>query len=190
MNYLINRLSVFVFIGSAFFMVACQSGHKDANEAALGLMQDQSLNSKIPVYNSIREYTAEINNTIQELESRGPVTVERDGQNYEVRVSYKDGDPVMIYTQTPMGNQQTWFYLKNRELIMLRELGREGPVYYESEFFYEGEDFLVGITREAKESGNLPNRAFKKYEPEEGVVDYRILPNDAFASAMEFLMGR
>jgi hypothetical protein len=190
MNHFFLKTGIWILVAFSFSLMSCQTGTPDANEAGIEVMKDNSLNSKIPVYNSIREYTQGINDSIQVLESKGPVTVEREGQNYEVRVSYIDGEPVLIYTQTPMGEIRSWYYLQNRELVMLRELGKKGPVYYESEFFYEGENLLAAISREAKQSEGLSSSAFQEYQPEDGTNDFRVLPNDAFASAMEFLMGR
>jgi hypothetical protein len=190
MNQLFLRTSIWALVIFSFSFFGCQSGVTDPDEAVTEVMKDNNLNSKIPVYRSIREYTSEINDTLQTLESKGPLTVERDGQNYEVRVSYMDGEPVLVYTQTPMGGVQSWYYLQNRELVMLRELGKEGPVYYESEFFYEGENLLAAITREAGSSEKLSASTFSEYQAEKGAYDFRVLPNDAFASAMEFLMGR
>lgn len=189
MNYLFNKSLVFGLFAFALLVTSCQ-GTKDPNVAVTNVMKRNNLNSKIPVYNNIRNYVNEINAAIQELESKGPVTVERDGQNYEVRVSFKDGEPVLIYVQTPLGNQQSWYYLENRKLIMLKELGREGPTYYENEFFYEEANLLAAISRTASKSKNLPERSFKEYKAEKDAYDFRVLPNDAFASAMEFLMGR
>lgn len=190
MNHFFLKIFIWGFIVFSFTFMSCQSGSSEPNEAVTEVMKDNNLNSKIPTYTSIREYVSNINDSIQVLESKGPVTVEREGQNYEVRVSYKDGDPVLIYTQSPMGDLRSWYYLQNRELVMMRELGREGPIYYENEFFYEGENLLAAVSREAKESGKLSSRPFQEYQAEEGTYDFRMVPNDAFASAMEFLMGR
>ncbi len=169
-------------------MMGCQ-GSSDPDEAAVDQMM-KSQKEKLPVYTGIRNYVNGINTELQNIESKGPLSVSRGGETYEVRVSYKDGEPVVIYTQTPMGGQQAWYYLENRQLVMLKEIGRRGPKYYESQFFYQQDTLLAAIHREAGESQDLPERPFKEYEPSEGEKDFRTTPADAFASAMEFLMGR
>ncbi len=172
----------------ALLMMGCQ-GTTDPDEAAIDQMMEDK-QDKLPVYSNIRNYVNNINAELQTLESKGPLSVSRGGETYEVRVSYKDGEPVLIYTQTPMGGQQAWYYLENRQLVMLKETGRRGPKYYESQFFYQKDTLLAAIHREAGESRDLPNKSFKEYEPSGQGNDFRTMPGDAYASAMEFLMGR
>ncbi len=181
--------AIFFYLGALTFLVFACQGSNNADEAAINMMMD-GMKDKIPVFTNTKIYINTINEEIQQLESRGPLTVTRDGQNYEVRVSYKDGEPVLIHTQTPMGNQQSWYYLEHRKLVSLMEVGREGPNYFENQFFYQGDTLLAALHRQAKKSKDLGSKAFQEYESNVEGIDFRVLPADAFASAMEFLQGR
>jgi len=181
--------SMVVLLGFVLILTSGCEGSTNPDEAALDQM-DGEMTDKIPVYTDIRNYTNALDAQSAELEKKGPITVTRDGQNYEVSVSFKDGEPVIIHAQTPMGRLESWYYLENRRLVMLKESGRMDDTFFERQFFYEGDTLLSAIHRRAGQSGNLPDTRFKAYESPYGENDFRTMPADAFASAMEFLMGR
>lgn len=137
----------------------------------------------------VYEIVSAVEEVLDTLEARGPITIVRDSVNVEVTAYMQGDDPALIHARYP--GKEEWYYLQNRRTIMLREylFNQEGSTaIQENQFFYHPEEVLGMRTRKATTREELITLSFSDLEVPEN--DPRLDPEGISTSAVNFIYGR
>ncbi len=186
-NRFLGRSHTLLFaIALSIAFYACE-GSKNPEEVVQGQVENEA---QAAVYSSINAYADSLESLRDSLQKKGPLTVTRGDTTLEVTVRYINNEPVLINAQAADGSYVAQYFLKDRQLLSLRETGRNGSMVYAREFYYENDRPIATLEKKAASFDQLPDEVYRTYKPEKPESDFRTLPVEAYKSAMNFIMGR
>lgn len=174
-----KRPPILLLAALSFFNWACTN---DGGESESGPRFPKS-------QSGVYEIVSAVDEVLDTLEARGPITIVRDSVNVEVTAYMQGDDPALIHAQYP--EKEEWYYLLNRRTIMLREylFNEDGQTSIrENQFFYHPEEVLGMRSRKATTREELITLSFSKMDLAEG--DPRLDPEGISSSAVNFIYGQ
>ena len=138
-----------------------------------------------------------IDNEIQDMETteegrevKGPLTLERGGQQFSVYAHFAYGTPYkMQVVSVDNALEQRYFIFMNR-ILKMEEIGQlTDGTYFESKFYYSPTAYIKGEIRMAPSREELANASFEEYTKPYGEEDYRMSVVGASRAAFGFLQG-
>jgi len=139
--------------------------------------------------NSIELTVADIESSIDTLQERGPITVTRGDENWEVYAYYQGQDPALVRALYAGGEQLYFFF--DRRIIRLHEYANtESGMIQERIFSYNENELVEAKSRNAESRTALSEKAFKTYKSPYGDADFRLDVNQVNGSATSFIYGQ
>lgn len=179
-----NRLSLFLLLTLVLSTFACVNDNS-SKEAELKPNQRSFPKGE----KAILKLVAKIQEHQDTMEQNGPLTILRAGVNVEVTAYISDNSPMLIKAQYP--GKQEFYYLKDQQLMMLKELIFQAPdssQVVENQFFYSQLDLASMRSRSA---GTLDSLQFSSFKPiDTKGTDYRFVAEQANQSAISFIYGQ
>lgn len=158
-----NRSSLFILLLLSIFTAAC-AGEANTDEANLKPNQRSFPSGK----KEIIQLVTNIQANQDTMDKKGPRTINIEGTNVEVTAYIADQTPVIIEAQYP--DKQAFYYLKNNQVMLLRELlfvGADSSQVVENQFFYNQLRLLDKETRSAEGLEALQNATFQPLKKQE-----------------------
>lgn len=176
-----------LLIGMAVALLV--SGCQSDSEPTEGEDTINTLRPLPETMNAIEATVADIEAGIDTLQERGPITVTRGDENWEVYAYYQGQDPAMIRALYTGGEQIYYFY--DRRIVRLHEYANvEGGQIQERVFSYNENDLVEAKSRRAESRRALSEKAFKSYKSPYGEADFRLDVNQVNGSATSFIYGQ
>lgn len=173
-----------LFVSICIF--ACQN--QEGSNSTSTNNEGEEVNTTL-VLDSINNYVASVRNERDNLQKRGPLTVTRGDSTLEVTVYVEQGTPKLIYAQGANMDYQAYYYLKDRNLIFLEELGQEDK-FYARMFYYSNDQLIEALEKVSSTREKLPDTRFKSVMKRRYPEQFGFRPIEAYKSAMSLLMGR
>jgi len=169
----------------ALLALGCQSENQP-NEGEETVTSMRPLPEKM---NAIESTVADIESGIDTLQERGPITVTRGDENWEVYAFYQGQDPCMVRALYPGGEQIYYFF--DRRIVRLHEYANlEGGQIQERVFSYNEHELVEAKSRSANSRAALEEKPFKSYKSPYGEADFRLDVNQVNGSATSFIYGQ
>lgn len=138
---------------------------------------------------AIESTVADIESSIDTLQERGPITITRGDENWEVYAYYQGQDPAMIRALYSGGEQLYYFF--DRRIVRLHEYANiEGGMIQERIFSYNEHELVEAKSRSAESKAALSEKAFKAYKSPYGDADFRLDVSQVNGSATSFIYGQ
>lgn len=165
---------------------ACQN--QGDTEAGTSTKGEEKVNPAA-VVETVNQYVSSVQDQRDDLQKRGPLTITRGDSILEVTVFVEGGDPKLIFAQGANMDYQGYYFLENRQLVQLEELGQDEK-FYHRKFYYEKDKLVEALEKEANEREKLTNRRFKSVMKRRYPEAFGFRAIEAYTSAMNLLMGR
>jgi len=179
------KYSMLIGTALALWLTGCQSEAQPTEDGS-------SVNTYRPLpetMNSIESTVSEIKSSVDTLQERGPITVVRGDENWEVYAYYQGQNPAMVRALYTGGEQIYYFY--DRRIVRLHEYANvDGGQIQERIFSYNENDLVEAKSRKANSRAALSEKAFQNYRSPYGDADFRLDVNQVNGSATSFIYGQ
>lgn len=162
-------------------LVGCQPNANPQQENTKGTGLPESLPD-------IEDKVAGIQASRDTLQERGPITVTRGDENWEVYAYYEDQNPRMLRALYGKGEQN--YYFVDRRIVRLHEFANlDNGQVQERVFSYNENQLVEAKSRTAPSRDQLAQQEFRPYESPYGEMDFRLDVNQVNGSATGFIYG-
>jgi hypothetical protein len=169
----------------ALLALGCQSEPRPNQDEE----PESTLRSLPETMNAIESTVADIESSIDTLQERGPITVTRGDENWEVYAYYQGQDPALVRALYSGGEQLYYFF--DRRIVRLHEYANtESGKIQERIFSYNENELVEAKSRNAESRAALEEKAFKTYKSPYGDADFRLDVNQVNGSATSFIYGQ
>lgn len=166
-------------------VLACQPNEQEKRDE-----QEDSQELVLPTSTGeIDSIVAEIRNGQDTMQERGPLSVDRGDETWEVYAYYAGQEPKVLRALYSGGEQV--YYFIDRRVVQLQEFAnlKNGDVE-ERVFSYNEEDLVGAKARRAASRLGLEQKEFGRYRSPYGKNDFRTDVNQVNGSAMSFIYGQ
>jgi len=177
---------VFILLAVLLMSLSCKNEKAAVATQGAVVEQQEFPTSRSEIFKTVSEIKA-IQDTLKE---RGPITVAKEDGNVEVTAYIQATFPVIIHAQYP--KKEEWFYLQNRQVIMLQEVvyAENGGGIEERQFFYTQEEVLESRGRQAPSLDSLNRLSFEKLKLTKAEAGFQMDPVQVNMKAINFLYGK
>lgn len=138
--------------------------------------------------NEIEGIVTNIRNGLDTMQERGPLTINRGDETWEIYAYYVNQDPKMLRALYSGGEQV--YYFVDRRVVQLQEFANiEGGMVEERVFSYNEDVVVDAKARSAGSRSTLQEEEFEPYKSPYGKEDFRLDVNQVNGSAMGFIYG-
>ena len=177
--------SLIITLAMMVLICSCQTNEKQ-NETPDRLYELKDLPESLA---GIEEIVMDIEAKQDDLEERGPISITRGDDNWEIYAYYIDQSPALlraIYS----GGEQVYFFF-DRRIVRLHEFANlENGNIEERVFSYTENDIVEAKARVAESRGALQDIPFSAYKSSYGDADFRLHVNQVNGSATSFIYGQ
>lgn len=139
--------------------------------------------------NEISDIVTGIRNGVDTMAERGPLTVNRGDEIWEVYAFYDNQDPKMLRAIS-QGDEQVYYFV-DRRVVQLQEFTNvEDGFVEERVFLYSDDEVVDAKVRRAASRLGLEEKRFSRYKSPYGDEDFRLNVNQVNGSATGFIYGQ
>lgn len=166
-------------------ILACQP-----DQSSTGNDENANEDSTFPASkNEIEAIVTGIQNSLDTMQERGPLTVNRGDDTWEIYAYYINQDPQMLRAISNEGEQV--YYFSDRRVVQLQEFANVDDGFVEERVFLYNEDEVVDTkVRRAASRLGLQEKEFKRYRSPYGDEDFRLDVNQVNGLAIGFIYGQ
>ena len=134
----------------------------------------------------VEKLVKSIDGVMDSMNVAGPNYVFNGNEKTEVMVYSYEGMPQMIYCKAP--NQESWYYLKDRRPVYLKELVLTENGFVQNRFYYGPKELIGAESRKGDSPDATNNGAAKRYRGAKD--DFRLSGEAATGVVLEYLYGK